>query len=52
LSDDIELRLIEAERQLINRLYRDGKLEDEARRGLERELDLRAVDIANQQAQE
>jgi monovalent cation/hydrogen antiporter len=52
LSDDTELRLIEAERQLINRLYRDGKLEDEARRGLERELDLRAVDIANQQAQE
>jgi CPA1 family monovalent cation:H+ antiporter len=32
LSDDIELRMIEAERQLINGLYRDGKLQDEGRR--------------------
>jgi monovalent cation/hydrogen antiporter len=52
LSDDIKLRLIEAERQLINRLYREGKLEDEGRRQIERALDLRVADIAAQRAQE
>jgi CPA1 family monovalent cation:H+ antiporter len=48
LSDDIRLRLIEAERQLVNRLYREGKLEDEGRRRIERALDLRVADIAAQ----
>jgi monovalent cation/hydrogen antiporter len=52
LSDDTKLRLIEAERALINRLYRDGKLEDEGRRRIERELDLRVADIAAQRAEE
>jgi CPA1 family monovalent cation:H+ antiporter len=39
IHDEIELQLIEAERKLINDLYRDGKLKDEARRRIERELD-------------
>ena len=52
LSADTRLRLIAAERQLINRLYRDGQLEDEARRRIERELDLRVADISAQRAGE
>ena len=52
LSDDTKLRLIEAERQLINRLYREGKLEDEGRRRIERELDLRVADIVAQRAED
>ena len=45
LYDDIELTLIAAERQLVNDLYRDGKLKDEARRRIERELDLREAGL-------
>ena len=47
LSDEIQLALIEAERNAINGLYRDGKLKDEPRRRIERELDLRDADLAN-----
>ena len=50
--EDIELQLIVAERQLINDLYRDGKLKDEARRRIERELDLREAHLANQRDEE
>jgi monovalent cation/hydrogen antiporter len=46
--EEIELQMIEAERATINRLYRDGKLKDEGRRHIERALDLREADIANQ----
>ena len=35
---EIEVLLISAERSLINDLYRDGQLKDEARRRIEREL--------------
>jgi monovalent cation/hydrogen antiporter len=52
LSDETKLRLIEVERQLINRLYREGKLEDEGRRRIERELDLRVAEAAAQRAEE
>jgi monovalent cation/hydrogen antiporter len=52
LHDEIELLLIDAERQQINQLFRDGKLKDEARRRIERELDLREADLANQRAEE
>jgi monovalent cation/hydrogen antiporter len=52
LHDEIELLLIAAERKHINDLFRDGKLKDEARRRIERELDLREADIANQRAEE
>ncbi len=45
--DEIEFLLIDAERQLINNLYRCGKLKDEARRRIERELDLRDAHLAN-----
>jgi CPA1 family monovalent cation:H+ antiporter len=51
LADDVEFRLIDAERASINRLYRDGKLKDEARRRIERELDLRYARLANQQGE-
>ena len=43
--DEIQLLLIAAERQRINELYRQGSLKDEARRRLERELDLREASL-------
>ncbi|HUB65728.1 MAG TPA: Na+/H+ antiporter [Methylocella sp.] len=52
LHDEIELLLITAERQQINELYRQGELKDEARRRIERELDLREVDLANQRGKD
>jgi CPA1 family monovalent cation:H+ antiporter len=45
--DDLELMLLVAERDVVNDLYRGGKLKDEARRRIERELDLREAGIAN-----
>jgi Na+/H+ antiporter len=48
VHDEIELQLIGAERRLINDLFRDGKLKDESRRRIERELDLREARLANQ----
>ncbi len=50
--DEIEFLLIEAERQRINELYRGGKLKDEARRRIERELDLREVNLINIRGEE
>ncbi|MFI4866892.1 MAG: Na+/H+ antiporter [Steroidobacterales bacterium] len=50
LYDDVELSLIGAERQVVNDLYRDGKLKDEARRRIERELDLREAGLENLRA--
>ncbi len=47
LRDEIELQMIEAERQRINDLFCDSKLTDEARRRIERELDLREAHVAN-----
>jgi len=52
LDDEIELLLIEAERQSINDLFRGGKLKDEARRRIERELDLREAHLANQRGED
>ncbi len=51
LADELEFRLIQAERDSINQLYRDGKLKDEARRRIERELDLRHARLSNQQGE-
>ena len=48
LQDEIELSLIETERQQINELFRSGKLKDEARRRIERQLDLREAERRNQ----
>ncbi len=50
--DEIEFLLIEEERQRINDLYRAGKLKDEARRRIERELDLREAQLTNVRAAE
>jgi CPA1 family monovalent cation:H+ antiporter len=47
LHDEIELELITEERVLINARLRDGQLKDEARRRIERELDLREADVLN-----
>jgi monovalent cation/hydrogen antiporter len=47
LGDDIQLSLIEAERDLVNNLYRAGELKDEGRRRIERELDLRDTLLAS-----
>jgi monovalent cation/hydrogen antiporter len=47
LREEIELQLIAAERRHINDLYRGGELNDEPRRRIERELDLREVNLAN-----
>ncbi|MGB6176981.1 MAG: Na+/H+ antiporter [Methylocella sp.] len=52
LHDEIELLLIAAERQQTNDLFHAGKLNDEARRGIERELDLREAHLANQRDEE
>ena len=46
-EDEIEALLIEVERQRINELLRTGKLTDETRRKMERELDLRVADLSN-----
>jgi monovalent cation/hydrogen antiporter len=47
--DEIELLLIAVERGRINELYRQGTLNDEARRRLEREFDLREASLAGHQ---
>jgi Na+/H+ antiporter len=50
--DEIELHLIAAERRRINELWRGGKLKDEARRRIERELDLREAHLNNPRTME
>jgi monovalent cation/hydrogen antiporter len=52
LGDELALALIEAERDLVNKLYRGGELKDEGRRRIERELDLRDTLLANLRAAE
>jgi len=49
LRQEIELLLVAAERQSINHLYIHGKLKDEARRRIERELDLREAQLTQLQ---
>ena len=41
LNDSLRLELIEAERQHLHRMLREGRITDESRRRIERELDLR-----------
>jgi CPA1 family monovalent cation:H+ antiporter len=45
--DALEYRLIAAEREHINTTYRKGELKDDARRRVERELDLREAHLAS-----
>ncbi len=52
LHEQIESVLVAAERERINELYRDGQLKDEARRRIERELDLRDAQLAILRAEE
>ena len=52
LNDEIEFQLIEAERLAINDRYRRGQLKDEARRRVERELDLSDARLTNLRAEE
>ena len=52
IHEEIELELIAAERAHINELFRDGQLKDEARRRIERELDLREAHLASRRAEE
>jgi CPA1 family monovalent cation:H+ antiporter len=47
LHDRIEFELIDTERQRVNELYRRGELKDEARRRIERELDLREAQLVS-----
>jgi monovalent cation/hydrogen antiporter len=51
-GDEIEYLLIAAERELINDLYRRGELKDEARRRIERELDLRDAHLTSVRAED
>ncbi len=52
LNDELQFLLIAAERQQINELYKLGKLKDEARRRIERELDLREAQLISVRAAE
>jgi CPA1 family monovalent cation:H+ antiporter len=47
LHEEVERLLIDAERARINDLFRSGKLKDDARRRIERELDLREAELPN-----
>jgi Na+/H+ antiporter len=46
LNNDLRIELIDAERRFLYQLLRDGKLTDESRRRIERELDLEEESIA------
>ncbi len=46
-SAALKKELIDAEREFIYRLLRDGKITDEARRRIEYELDLEEASLAN-----
>jgi CPA1 family monovalent cation:H+ antiporter len=52
LHEQIELLLLAAERERINELSRAGQLKDEARRRIERELDLRDAQLENLRAED
>lgn len=47
VNDQVEFSLIEAERRRVNELYRRGELKDEARRRIERELDLHEAQLVS-----
>jgi len=47
----LEQQLIDTERETVNGLYRRGEINDETRRRIERELDLREAQLANREAE-
>ena len=50
LNDDLRLELIEAERQHLHRMLREGRITDESRRRIERELDLEEAALVSRGA--
>ena len=50
LSDGLRLELIEAERQHLHRMLREGRIADESRRRIERELDLEEAALVSRSA--
>jgi CPA1 family monovalent cation:H+ antiporter len=50
--EELERLLLDTEREEINRAYREGKVKDEARRRIERDLDLREATLANQRGED
>jgi CPA1 family monovalent cation:H+ antiporter len=52
LGADLKLELIQIEREYIYQLLRDGRITDEARRKLERELDLEEAGILSRRGEE
>ena len=50
LTDGIRLELIDAERQHLHRMLSEGRLTDESRRRIERELDLEEVALTGRGA--
>ena len=47
LNDGLRLELIEAERQHLHNMFREGRITDESRRRIERELDLEEAALAS-----
>lgn len=52
IHEALEFELIAAERDHVNDLSQSGKLSDEARRHIERDLDLREASLANQRGED
>jgi Na+/H+ antiporter len=52
MGAELTRELIAAERKFIHRLLRDGRITDEARRRIERDLDLEEASIANREYRE
>jgi CPA1 family monovalent cation:H+ antiporter len=52
MGAELTRELIAAERKFIHRLLRDGKITDEARRRIERDLDLEEASLANREYRE
>ena len=50
LNDGLRLELIEAERQHLHRMLREGRITDESRRRIERELDLEEAALVSRSA--
>jgi CPA1 family monovalent cation:H+ antiporter len=52
LNNDLRMELIAAEREFLYSMLRDGKITDESRRRLERELDLEEATILSKREAE
>ena len=52
LNNNVRMELIAAEREFLYRMLQDGKITDESRRRLERELDLEEATILSKRESE